>query len=250
MARWKMDKNFDAIYLAPHLDDAILSCGGQISTLVRAGRKVLIVTLMAGDDSSPTPESAKEQIWRVPAEQRRMEDIEACQSIGADYHHEDFLDCIYRRHPKTGELLYRLEVEIFGEISPADAELVNQIAERLATLPTGNKVFAPLGVGNHVDHQIVRLAAEKCYGPLNISYYEDFPYCLNRWALRRRLKPRKSWKPEIIPLTEDDIIAKCTAIGAYKSQMVLFKDFDDMEYQVRRRALFLGGERLWLQSDK
>ena len=33
---------YDAIFLAPHLDDAALSCGGQIAGLTRAGRRVLV----------------------------------------------------------------------------------------------------------------------------------------------------------------------------------------------------------------
>ena len=44
-----MRTHYDAIYLAPHLDDAALSCGGQIYQLTAVGKQVLIVTIIAGD---------------------------------------------------------------------------------------------------------------------------------------------------------------------------------------------------------
>ena len=42
-------EHYAALYLSPHLDDAALSCGGQIAQATRQGRRVLIVTVMAGD---------------------------------------------------------------------------------------------------------------------------------------------------------------------------------------------------------
>ena len=44
-----MQQKYDSIYLAPHLDDAALSCGGQIYTATQQGANVRIVTVMAGD---------------------------------------------------------------------------------------------------------------------------------------------------------------------------------------------------------
>ncbi|MFQ5421191.1 MAG: PIG-L family deacetylase, partial [Anaerolineae bacterium] len=63
-------KNFyDAIYLSPHLDDAALSCGGQIFTRTSAGESVLVVTVMAGDAppglSSPIVEELHGR-WQLP----------------------------------------------------------------------------------------------------------------------------------------------------------------------------------------
>ncbi|MCP5190661.1 MAG: PIG-L family deacetylase, partial [Pseudomonadales bacterium] len=39
---------YDSIYLSPHLDDVPLSCGGQVYQETSAGRRVLVVTLVAG----------------------------------------------------------------------------------------------------------------------------------------------------------------------------------------------------------
>ncbi|MCB0027388.1 MAG: PIG-L family deacetylase, partial [Anaerolineales bacterium] len=47
-----MTMPYDAIYLAPHLDDAVLSCGGQIFDRVQAGQKILVLTIMAGEPAA------------------------------------------------------------------------------------------------------------------------------------------------------------------------------------------------------
>ena len=36
------------VYLSPHLDDAVLSCGGLIHRQVVAGQRPLVVTIFAG----------------------------------------------------------------------------------------------------------------------------------------------------------------------------------------------------------
>ena len=63
-----MKPYYDYIYLSPHLDDAVLSCAGQICQFVQAGRSVLIITIMAGDapaaDLSPFARSLHER-WEV-----------------------------------------------------------------------------------------------------------------------------------------------------------------------------------------
>ena len=46
---FSMKSQYDLIYLSPHLDDAALSCGGQIARFRGEGRSVLIVTVTAGD---------------------------------------------------------------------------------------------------------------------------------------------------------------------------------------------------------
>lgn len=44
-----MKAGVDAIHLSPHLDDVVLSCGGQIAARCGRGESVLVVTLAAGD---------------------------------------------------------------------------------------------------------------------------------------------------------------------------------------------------------
>ncbi|UCG23914.1 MAG: PIG-L family deacetylase, partial [Chloroflexota bacterium] len=86
-----MKPYYNLIYLSPHLDDAVLSCAGQIYQAVEAGRSVLIVTVMAGDAStaelSPFAQSLHER-WEVASDAvavRREEDKAASELLGVDY---------------------------------------------------------------------------------------------------------------------------------------------------------------------
>ncbi len=93
-----------------------------------------------------------------------------------------YTDCIYRKAP-DGRFFYSDGASLWGEIDPAEDSLVAELAARLAALPLKRygTIYAPLGVGRHVDHQIVRRAAE-CSGRA-LTYYEDFPYAQDSRAV-------------------------------------------------------------------
>src|SRR6185295_1884137 len=107
------------IYLSPHLDDAVFSCGGMIHRHIRAGGRVVVVTVCTGDPPpgllSDFAESLHER-WQAqakapaaPAEvvrQRRNEDLDALAALGAQAVHLDVPDCIYRLSPASGRPLY------------------------------------------------------------------------------------------------------------------------------------------------
>ncbi|MEW5987281.1 MAG: PIG-L family deacetylase [Chloroflexota bacterium] len=243
---------YEAIYLAPHLDDVALSCGGQVYQLTSAGYSVLIVTITAGDPAAVSLSSFAQSLhdrWRLPPEAvvagRRMEDAAACAVLGADYQHWDGLDAIYRRHPHTGEFFYPSGEAIFGPLSAAEKELVETMAHRLAQLPPAGRVVAPLTVGGHVDHQLTRRAAERCFGD-SLLYYEDYPYAQMPGALETVVKGEGSWRPVVVPLTTAALQAKYQAIACYQSQLsTFFRDAADLEAQVGGYAQQVGGERLW-----
>ena len=43
------------IFISPHLDDAVLSCGGGIARLTCSGERVTVVTIFTGDQSPGEP---------------------------------------------------------------------------------------------------------------------------------------------------------------------------------------------------
>ncbi|KAB2956573.1 MAG: PIG-L family deacetylase, partial [Thermoanaerobaculia bacterium] len=45
----------DLLVLSPHLDDAVLSCGGRIADEVARGRDVLVVTVFTADEPAEPP---------------------------------------------------------------------------------------------------------------------------------------------------------------------------------------------------
>jgi len=169
------------IYLSPHLDDAALSCGGLIWQQTQAGDDVEIWTLCAGDPP-PGPLSpfagACHDRWKLgetAVKVRREEDRAAAAVLGAKVRHWKIPDCIYRRSAESGEILYDSEEAIFGSVQPGDEDLVNWITSELAKmLPPGAMIICPMTLGNHVDHQITRAAAERL--GIGLSYYADYPY--------------------------------------------------------------------------
>jgi LmbE family N-acetylglucosaminyl deacetylase len=243
-----------ALYLSPHLDDAVLSCGGQLHALARSGRHALVATVMAGDapeDLSPLG-AELHRIWAPHLgaagvmDGRRREDAEACAALGVDREHMDVSDALYRRDPSTGAPLYPTLGSLFARPRPEDDALVDEVAERLAALPAAERVVAPLGAGRHVDHLLVRRAAERVFGRGRLELYEDYPYARERWVLAKALGLPWRWRSRLLTLDEAALAAKCRAIACYRSQLVTaFADRDDMERQVRAFAARVGGERLW-----
>jgi LmbE family N-acetylglucosaminyl deacetylase len=242
---------YHTIVLAPHLDDAAFSCGAHVATLTRAGYAVLIVTIMAGDPPpGPLSSLAREhhQRWEVAGhdvDTRREEDVRACAILGADYRHGSVPDCIYRRHPESGAPLYDTVAELFGEIHPAEAPLITSLAQRLQRLPAHERLLVPLGIGHHVDHQIVRRAAERSSGP-DLLYYEDFPYVQEENALQFLAREGDPWESILIPHDATARAVRVEAVLAYESQLsTFFRDRADVEAQIGAYSERIGGERLW-----
>lgn len=247
-----MSPFYSAIYLAPHLDDVALSCGGQIAdaTAVANHLPILIVTITAGDPPPQLSSFAAQmhQRWELVSEtvaQRRAEDRAACAILGAEYAHWSVPDCIYRTDPSNGQNLYASESEIFGVWQRAEAGLLAQLAAQIAALPPHDRLVVPLAVGNHVDHQLTRLAAEGSGLPL--AYYEDYPYVQKPGALTAVIPDNDPhWQAETIAVTAEGQQKRIEAIAAYASQIeVLFKGQERMSNRVREYMAQVHGERVW-----
>ena len=239
---------YDAIYVSPHLDDAVLSCGGQMAARTRRGESVLVYTLAAGDPGgrlSPFAAALHDQWGLQPdASARRAEDERACALLGVEHLHSEEPDCLYRRHPQSGEALYTSLKAVFG--APHADDTVCAVWEKtLCDLPAAEMYFAPLAVGGHVDHQLARRAAETAFGR-RIRYYEDYPYCGKRMALVGYRLRFRQWAPEAIPLSGEDVAARCRAGAAYASQVdMLFNGRHNLERRIRGYIRRVGGERVW-----
>lgn len=250
--------SYDAIYLSPHLDDAVLSCGAQIHRRTAAGEAVLVVTIGAGDEPPGEPSDLARTLhraWRLDrpgsegeggegvVARRRREDLAACDRLGADALHWDLLECIYRRERVTGQPLYGRFEDLFGTIGPSDRPTILAVAERMAELPEHRELLVPLGVGGHVDHRIARAAAEQRFGS-DLLYYEEYPYSRRPKAVRR-VVGGVGWRSEPVPASEEAVAAKIEAVAAYRSQVrPLFGGPRRMRWKLRRFHR-KAGERLW-----
>jgi len=247
---------YDHVYLSPHLDDAALSCGGAIARHSAAGARVLVVTVctaLPGEGMFSSFAEETHRRWGLSAEEavrmRLHEDSLAMEHLGADSLWVNMLDAIYRR-PND----YVNNETLFGTPAPHDPLLphLRAFVQALRDSVPRATLYAPLGVGNHVDHQITYAAARAAAGNA-IAFYEDFPYVTKRDALDQRLQALdESFVTSTLDI-DATLSRKIGAIAAYSSQIgILFGDVDAMRQQVRAYAEELRpdigtyGERLWL----
>lgn len=209
------------IYLSPHLDDAALSAGGLIYEQTQAGIPVEIWTFMCGDphlnEFSPFAQMLH-KTWGFAdsaetVRERRIEDINAANILGATAVHFDFLDCIYRRD-ELGNWLY--PEGVFGSIHAKDNDLPAEIAAKITPhLRPDDVLVCQLSVGSHVDHVLVRQAAELLGRPL--IYDIDMPYFLYRSDEFE--SKAAGMKESVRSVTEAGLGRWLDAVVAYKSQL-------------------------------
>jgi LmbE family N-acetylglucosaminyl deacetylase len=218
---------YDYIYLSPHFDDAVFSCGGQIAAQTAAGSSVLIVTVMAAPIAVKRLSDfalALHRTWGLGTEAvaiRRAEDHASCAILGAEPCHWPVLDCIYREGLVPRTWLYTSRAELFGAISPAEeAGAVANVSDLIRGLPLHRHLVVPLAVGHHVDHQVVRRAAESA--GTTLCYYEDLPYALAEGAVDRALGTRDGWTVEEFHLTAGQRQEKAEAMEAHASQIIKY----------------------------
>jgi LmbE family N-acetylglucosaminyl deacetylase len=222
------------IYLSPHLDDAVLSCGGLIARQAAAGESVLVVTICAGDPG-PGPLSglarSLHERWgesTSPVGDRRSEDRVACGRLDASVLHLDIPDAIYRVDA-SGAALYPTEELLMAPISPQEADLISKVAERLrGACPSGSRLYSPLAIGGHVDHRLTRAAAERL--GRSLWYYRDFPYALRHPSYPAELPPPPG-RETFQALSAEEIQTWAAAVSEYRSQLSTFWSDDYALYQ-------------------
>lgn len=232
------------VYLSPHLDDAILSCGGLIHRQRAAGEPVIVITLCAGSPNYSRLSPFAQQYHAAwgnlpdPVASRRAEDRTVLGRWGVTAHHCNTLDSLYRR--VDGKVAYPDLAALFGEPHPQERDtlprLWQQELESLPSNPAGATIYAPLAIGNHVDHQLVRVLALRLINDgWRIWFYEDYPHVERSGALQAAQAWFGSvfWRARTIPI---DVNAKIAAIRGYKTQVPFV--FGDERAMVRRVKQF------------
>jgi LmbE family N-acetylglucosaminyl deacetylase len=254
------------VYLSPHLDDAVLSCGGSIHHQTSAGEPVLVVTVFSGELPAGTVASpfalVQHGYWGNPPRPmalRRAEDLTALTLLGAGAKHLEYLEAVYRAGP-GGEWLYADEDSLWGTVDaldPCSPAGNTALADRLDDLVAEGAdavIYAPLGAGNHVDHQIVRAAARVLKGRGHrVAYYEEYPYAGQPGAVEAALAAAgmENFEPLLHSLRPADVAAKVSASAYYRTQMpILFGGAEAMAGRVwafaaSRTSPGCLAERIW-----
>ena len=275
------------IFLSPHLDDAVLSCGGLLAQLTRQQQPVRVINIFAGSPPKDHPLSAfaryQHRQWskalatQVPQPSgnktphpssfvalRRAEDAAALSHFNAQVSYLNFPDCIYRGKAERNMWYYTADEDIFGPLHPAEAGLPQKIfraLQREIETTSALRLYAPLGVGNHVDHQLTVLAAAQLAKQgYPLTFYEDYPYAQrNPGDVSRAVQNcsqilAASLQPAPVFLSETRLRVKIRAISAYTSQLeTLFGGQNAMKQQVTTFARAVGNgqlaEQLWQRKD-
>lgn len=250
------------IYLSPHLDDVIWSCGGLIWEQKQQGVSSSIWTIFTGDPGEGELSLFAQilhQRWGIPENsvlQRRLEDERACARLSVEFRHFMFQDCIYRKAPVyfdvagseslSGEgYLYPTREAIFGDVHPSEADFFMEISRQISQLLNKEDVLiSPLVIGNHVDHQLTRKAAEHC-GKVE-WYYADFPYVQEEAHHVFQTLRNEGWRAHCFPISDEGLKVWKEAAAAYTSQIGIFwEDVAQMEYELERYRDLNGGILLW-----
>lgn len=155
-----MGRHYRAVFLSPHLDDAVFSCGGLIAKLAQSGERVLIVNIFS--------EYAEKS-------DRHEEEFRVADFLNIDILHLGELDAVFRNKS------YKSLLQMFSRVDSADRLNLPGLANKLKNLLGGityDTIYAPLGVGWHVDHLLTHELSQLIGEKTKICYYEDAPYIL------------------------------------------------------------------------
>lgn len=190
---------YRVVIVSPHLDDAILSFGASIDAASRAGARVGILTVLAGDPTSR--EAAGE--WDAAAgfrlageasASRRAEDARACAIVGADPVWLPFGDNQYSR-------------------GGGDDEIRSQVANLVCWADLALIPGFPL---LHDDHRWLADLLEGDIGARVVAEYVEQPY-----AAVARLPATQDDGWEVASLPYISIGTKHRAARAYETQIPL-----------------------------
>jgi LmbE family N-acetylglucosaminyl deacetylase len=160
-----IQKHHRHIFLSPHFDDVVYSCGGTLGVQVYDGLHPLVITVFGGAPAASVElspfalEVHRSMGFRQDASAavraRGQEDANALNYLQADYLWLDYPDAIYRGTPPY----YTSSTQLMGgDMHPGDLWIDRGLAENLVALNDrlpDTVWYAPLGVGGHVDHQVV-----------------------------------------------------------------------------------------------
>lgn len=250
------------IYLSPHFDDVVLSCGGMAWEQVRDGAVVEFWTVCAGtpDPAQPLSPFAQSlhQRWQTGPQAvnaRAVEDAAAAEVLGAATRIWDLPDCIYRSLPQGGWLVNG-EEDLWQPVHPQERQVVQKLTAWLADGVAGGDVrdavlVSPLTLGSHVDHRLTRLAAEQAAAQVGVAlrYYPDYPYVVGARGEASSVLG-EAWQQESYPVSPQGLRMWQTAIACYTSQLSTFwPDLAAMEEAIAAYWQAGGGSYLWKPSS-
>lgn len=164
-----------ALFISPHLDDVAFSCGGTLVKLAGENWRTILVTIFTKSVVNPTSFALACQTDKgLSAEVdymklRRAEDINFSRiANAAELFHLDFAEAPHRG--------YNSAPELFAGIKSGD-EIWRDVGGELNRFQA-DRIFAPQGIGNHVDHLQTIKAVLSLNRKTQVFWYRDTPYAI------------------------------------------------------------------------
>ncbi len=209
-----------ALFLSPHLDDVAFSCAGTLLSLMDSGWDICHCTVFTASMPNPQGFALRCQTDKGIAPEvdymalRRREDDDFARLLGiADVRHWPFAEAPHRG--------YESPAELFAGVHHGD-DVWKPIAEGLQDLVSlldASLVFAPQGLGNHVDHLQVIAAVREAVADDLVCWYRDTPYAIREPnALPSALVP-EGLTEQAAAMTENTLARKIAGACAYQSQI-------------------------------
>lgn len=190
------DSKSAVMFVSPHLDDAVLSCGALLTHLARTCPVTVLTVFSSAAPPARSALAARKTMRGLGIAdaqtffgERREEDIAVLQEAGASWIHLGLVDALFRQtghSAETGQGTGRAAYPTFrfdaarGRIAASDSDLAAELSviiKREMGASEAAAVFGPLGVGRHVDHLITRTAVATL--GVGAIFYSDFPYSVN-----------------------------------------------------------------------
>jgi LmbE family N-acetylglucosaminyl deacetylase len=202
-----------ALLLSPHLDDVAFSCGGAMRRLADAGWDAVLCTVFTRSVPGPEGFALACQLDKGLGPEvdymalRREEDRAAAAVLGvAEVVHLPLAEAPHRGYGSPADLFGRVRADDVAAARIAAA--LGPVLDRIGP----DRIFAPLGLGGHVDHRVTIDALAWLRHPAPVVRWRDAPY-----ALREPVAGRRGDETGI-PIA-GQLARKLDACAAYRSQL-------------------------------
>lgn len=205
-----------ALFVSPHLDDVVFSCGGTLASLADRGWRTVMLTAFTATVLPATGFALACQLDKGLAPEvdymalRRDEDRDAAAILGvSDLRWLDLPEAPHRGYGSAPALFaaVRDDDAIWRDVAARLGEAIREFAPQ--------QLFAPQGLGGHVDHRQVIRAVQEVAGPVPVAWYRDTPYAIRNPAAAALVDA-----PELGAWTiEATLERKVRAACAYRSQV-------------------------------
>lgn len=223
--------------LSPHMDDAAYSLGAWLKN--NSGTKTSILTIFSVSNFAPYSPNEHGNCAAV-TKLRREEERCFALGVGSEHSFLNFLEAPLRGRPNTCDLFVSPDKATEDSICE---KLTLSLLESLSALKP-DWLLAPLCIGGHIDHWIVRFAAIRYAMKFRckIMYYEDLPYAgeLEELKLNFVLNVLTNNLQSTLIAT-DGLDQKVQLLHGYPSQ-IADSDISNVINHFDR----VGGERCWV----